>query len=229
MDQKIRNDVVDLKLFPIEKLTPFQGDLKDLSKENYERMKLNLLELGFSEPMIVWDSPTGLMILNGHQRHRVMTQMKAEGFKIPQIPCVIVKAKDETEAKKKVLALTSQYGEITKEGLYEFITNAGIDFKSLEKAFHFPDINFETFNIEFFENGTAVDISTLQDEWTNSGMPDFSHTDKSAFKSVIVHFANEAEFQNFAKLINQALTLSTKSIWFPKRPEKLNDSSLVYE
>jgi len=47
-------------------------------------------------------------------------------------PVIYVEAKDEEEAKNKLLRLNSQYGEITLEGLREFTFGLDIDFDELQ-------------------------------------------------------------------------------------------------
>lgn len=136
----------------IEMLKPFQGALKNLSKKNYEKLKKEILTLGFSEPVSVWLNDGNIFLLNGHQRHRALTQMKDEGYYIPKIPVNYVEARDISEAKRKVLALTSQYGEITDQGLYEFMSEAEIGMPELEENFVFPEIDFDKFKAEFFED-----------------------------------------------------------------------------
>lgn len=135
---------------PIEKLVEFQGNLKDLSDTNFEKLKKQILNLGFSEPLAVWKKGNKNFVLNGHQRLRVLKKMQAEGYFIPPLPVILVDAKSEKEAKKKVLSLTSQFGEITGQGLYEFMNDADLNFDEIED-FRFPEINLESFNKEFFE------------------------------------------------------------------------------
>lgn len=53
-----------------------------------------------------------------------------------------------------------------------------------------------------------------ESEW--EGMPEFVHQDLSPFKSVVVHFANEADMQAFSELVEQRLTDKTQSIWYPR-------------
>lgn len=50
-------------------------------------------------------------------------------------------------------------------------------------------------------------------EW--KGMPEFNQEDKEAFKSIMVHFKNEADIAAFAELVKQKVTTQTKSIWYP--------------
>lgn len=132
-------------------LRPFQGNLKNLSAENYHRLKKEILELGFSEPVSVWDHKGELLLLNGHQRVRTLQQMIIEGYDCPEIPISVIEANNKKEAKKKILALTSQYGEITKDGLYEFMSEAEISMKEIEESFRFPEIDFDNFKSDFFE------------------------------------------------------------------------------
>ena len=60
--------------------------------------------------------------------------------------------------------------------------------------------------------GEAVDPSK---EW--QGMPEFEQDDIWAMKSIKVHFADMACLEAFAKLIQQTITMETKSIWYPKK------------
>lgn len=59
------------------------------------------------------------------------------------------------------------------------------------------------------------------------GMPEFEYSPK-AFKSIAVHFANEGDYEAFARLINQTLTAQTRYIWYPYR-EKDDLKDLRYE
>lgn len=138
---------------PWKELTSFQGELKDLSEDSYNRLKNEILETGFSEPVSVWKSPDKkVYILNGHQRVRAVGAMEEEGYEIPPLPVSFIQAKDKRQAKRKVLALTSQYGEMTKQGLYEFMNEAGLQIGEVESWFRFPEINLEEFKAEFFED-----------------------------------------------------------------------------
>jgi len=142
----------------LEQLEAFQGNLKDLTKENYNKLRKQILELGFSEPICVWKNDGKYNILNGHQRVRVLTEMKrAEGYKIPRLPVVEVEADSEHEAKKKVLSLTSQFGEISNASLFEFASINNIDLPTLEDL-RFPEILMDSFREEFFDSKTNVDL-----------------------------------------------------------------------
>jgi ParB-like chromosome segregation protein Spo0J len=133
-------------------MTVLQGDLKSLSKENYQKLKKEIVELGFSSPIHVWDYNEKKFILDGTQRYRTLGKMQNEGWTIPPLPVVKVDAKDVNEAKKKVLALTSQYGKMEEQGLYEFIHDSDITLEDIEESFHFPEVNISKFKEEYFED-----------------------------------------------------------------------------
>ena len=104
----------NLPVIPIADLLPTQGELKDLTEANYNKLKNNIIRRGFIDPVSVWEDSKGLKhLLNGHQRQRVLTK---EHWNEP-IPYFNIPAKDLQEAAAIVLELTSQYGTITQEGL----------------------------------------------------------------------------------------------------------------
>lgn len=133
------------------KLVEFQGNLKDLTKDNYQRLKKQIVELGFSEPFSVWKQGKSHNVLNGHQRLRTIREMIKEGWACPPVPVNMVEAKSLKEAKRKVLALASQYGNLNRQGLYEFIIENDFSPTDLMENFSFPEVDFPTFNVEFFD------------------------------------------------------------------------------
>jgi DNA polymerase I-like protein with 3'-5' exonuclease and polymerase domains len=58
----------------------------------------------------------------------------------------------------------------------------------------------------------------VEPDWTETwkGMPEFEQKDLTPSSSLLVHFVNKADRDAFAKFVQQTLTSSTKSIWFPK-------------
>jgi hypothetical protein len=87
------------------------------------------------------------------------------------------------------------------------------DVETLANQFEIPDL------IEWgfmpYELGLAGAANDPNEEW--QGMPEFEQEDKTAFKSVTVHFANIVDMEEFAKLLDQTITEKTKSIWYPKK------------
>lgn len=163
--QTVRNDVERMELVSIHDLVPFQGDLKELSEENYQKLKSDILEYGFSEPFTVWLNPAGSKcLMNGHQRLKTLFRMQQEGYQIPELPMVIVRAKDEQEAAMKVLSLTSQFGVMTQKGLYDFIKVKQLKIDQIAINMRFPEINLTKFKIEFFGGDKEKEIDNVEPE-----------------------------------------------------------------
>ncbi len=53
-----------------------------------------------------------------------------------------------------------------------------------------------------------------EDLW--DGMPEFIQEDLQPVKSLLVHFEDAKDMEDFSKLVNQPLTFNTKSIWYPQ-------------
>lgn len=49
------------------------------------------------------------------------------------------------------------------------------------------------------------------------GMPSFESEDLRPVKQLIVSFKSEADMQKFANLLDQKITMKTKSIWYPEK------------
>ena len=139
-------------------LTPLQGELKELTGANFEKLKQSILKHGITFPFFVWQSDGENFILDGTQRDRVLKRMAEEGYEVPPLPCALIQAKNRKEAAEKILLISSQYGRITDEGLYEFLSTNDIDFGELEPLLELP----------------ALDLDKFKEGWMMD--PDFSPT-----------------------------------------------------
>lgn len=99
---------------------PLQGDLKDLTKVNYTKLKNILNKRGFYVPLFIWFDGDTPYLCDGHQRLRVM---RGEDFQPYEVPYVEIQADTKAEAKAKLLEISSQYGHITQEGWDEFVVD----------------------------------------------------------------------------------------------------------
>lgn len=227
MEIKIKCEGADI--IQIDKLTPFQGKLKGLSDEGYQRLKQSILDLGVSFPISAWKHRNKTFILDAHQRVETLKRMRAEGYTIPEIPVIWVEAENIKEAAKKLLAAASQYGEISTDGLFSFMESFKLDMKDLTSSFKFPEIDFESFDLTYF-GAPPVPASAISGNYHNpglvirrtpeetenwKGMPEFVQEDKEPFRSVIIHFFDQAGVDEFARLINQKITDKTRMAWYP--------------
>ncbi len=159
--KKVKIECTGTESLALSKFTEMQGSLKDLSDDNYERLKKSILKYGFSFPMFVWKDKKTNYIVDAHQRKKVLKRLEAEGYEIPALPTVFINAKDKKEAKEKLLQLNSNYGKITQDGLYEFLNEPGfeLDFEELKLDIDLPDVDMELFGGSFLNDGDSDSFS----------------------------------------------------------------------
>ena len=137
---------------PLDKIKEFQGALKKRTKAQKEKLLESLKTYGFSFPFFIWKNEGINWCLDGHGRLEVLNSLLNKD-QLPTFPVVYVQAEDEAEAKKKLLQLNSQYGEIDTEGLQEFIDGIDIDMSEFE----IPGINLDGL-IEPKEEGAIPEV-----------------------------------------------------------------------
>ena len=115
----------------LHELTEFQGELKERSAGDVEKIIKSIKKHGFSFPFFVWKNDGKNNVLDGHGRLMALKQMAAAGEEIPALPCVYISAQDEAEAKEKLLKLNSQYGHMTADSVAAFLGDIKIDFDEL--------------------------------------------------------------------------------------------------
>ena len=120
------SDIIEL-----HQLTEFQGELKERSAGDIEKIIKSIRKHGFSFPFFVWKNDGKNNVIDGHGRLKALQQMAAAGEEIPALPCVYISAKDEAEAKEKLLKLNSQYGHMTADSVAAFLGDIKIDFDEL--------------------------------------------------------------------------------------------------
>lgn len=104
-----------------KKLKSFQGSLKKLTVKNRDKLMRSILKEGFMCPVFVWVKEGVIYLLDGHQRRLTLKYMESKGWEIPDIPIVYINAKNEKEARRKLLKITSQYGEFEKDELNDWL------------------------------------------------------------------------------------------------------------
>ena len=120
----------------LHQLTEFQGELKERSAGDIEKIIKSIRKHGFSFPFFVWAhaGENGNYInhvLDGHGRLEALKKLQSEGEEIPPLPCVYVSAENEAEAKEKLLKLNSQYGHMTADSVAAFLGDLKLDFEEI--------------------------------------------------------------------------------------------------
>ena len=142
---------------PWRDFVPFQGKLKYLTKDDYERMKALILRDGYAAAMHVWRHGGKLFTIDGHQRCLVLEKMSQEGIQVPDLlPTMLIHAKDVAQAKRILMGHVSQFGRIDGEGLYQFQIDADIQPPEMDEFYRLPDIDLDLHNAEYFQDGNPV-------------------------------------------------------------------------
>lgn len=150
---------------PMEDLTFFQGDLKRLERTEYEKLRKNLLDNGFSFTIHVWKHEGKNYIIDGHQRVTALRLLaENEGLKVPALPVSYVEAATLEEAKLKILAGSSQYGLMTQDSLTDFMRENGISFDRLASSFELPQIDMAALSASLVGIQPASDFLNSFDE-----------------------------------------------------------------
>lgn len=213
----------------LTQLTPLQGAFKILTDENRRRLVREIMTDGFIEPISVWEDPktATIYILNGHQRFDALTWLKEHGWtdadgvhwkvKVPQIPITYVEADDLANAKRKVLALASQYGAVSTQGLRTLIDELGIPASDLSQQFNFPEVDIASImsGLEVpaligldFETSPRLTDRNLGDlapstvKSTPAEMPALNTGDREPFQQVAFHLHDEQ-----AEIVKRALSV----------------------
>jgi hypothetical protein len=213
MPKKIKIACQGAALLELDQLEPLQGKLKTLTPDNCRKLRESIEDFGFSFPIFIWRRDGHFYTLDGHQRALVLNIMRGEGWEIPPLPVDWIDALDWKEAKSKLLLAISQYGDVSKEGLFDYMEDAGIDPEWLSKIVDIPELDMKLFEAEFLKDGDT-NTGNENDEWM--GMPEFGNSAK-AFRSLIVHFETEDDFKRFCELLGCKLTDKTKFSWFPEK------------
>ena len=129
------------RTLPYREFKTFQGNLKNISKENFTKLKNSILKFGWIAPVFVWNKNE---ILDGHGRLLVLDDLVKENYTIAEIPVVDIEAKTKKEAAQILLSINSKYQEITEEGLSEFMQIMDLSITELD------DINISDIDMTHF-------------------------------------------------------------------------------
>lgn len=158
---------------PLNYLSVLQGNLKVLPDDRYKKLKASILKHGFVFPFFVWDDKENNKhwIIDGSQRFAALTRMKDEGYKIPQLPVVFIPASSIEDAKQKILAAASQFGQFTDFGVAEFLKDVDFDAAEIKEMVEIPFLIEALDNpvvLESDDGGTFTDVSAHQREISNT-------------------------------------------------------------
>jgi ParB family transcriptional regulator, chromosome partitioning protein len=88
---------------------------RKISKREYERIRASILAVGLIEPLLVFPENDYYIILNGHQRYRILLELGAQ-----TVPCIFAQEKESFTSNRMVSRLSPlQEGRMIKKSLEE--------------------------------------------------------------------------------------------------------------
>ncbi len=186
----------------INDLTPYIGNTRTHSPEQIAQVAASIKEFGFTNPILI-DEDNGLIA--GHARLQAAIMLE-----LAEVPCIVLDGLTEAQKKAYVIAdnkLAMNAGWNYDALIVEFERLKELDF-DLELTGFSPEEMTNIFSLNF---GQEVDHAG---EW--EGMPEYANEDKTAFRSIIVHFKCQEHVDEFEALVNHSFTDKTKMMWFPE-------------
>lgn len=128
----IRIECKGADVLPIDAIEDFQGNLKKRGKKEIDAIITSIEKYGFSFPFFVWNGDGHNRCLDGHGRIQALCEMRKRGVSLPLFPVAYIDARDEAEAKQKLLRLNSQYGAMSVDSVLEFTDGMEVEWGELE-------------------------------------------------------------------------------------------------
>lgn len=129
--EKIRIECRGADALPLDAIEEFQGSLKKRSAKEIDQIITSIEKYGFSFPFFIWNGDGHNRCLDGHGRIQALCEMRKSGVSLPLFPVAYIDAKDEAEAKQKLLRLNSQYGQMSIDSVLEFTDGIDVEWGEL--------------------------------------------------------------------------------------------------
>ena len=186
----------------VEKLIPYARNPRRNEGVPVAKVKASLKEYGWQQPIVI--DREGVIIV-GHTRYQAALEL---GMK--EVPVHIATGLTPAQIKAYRIADNRTGSEATWD--YELLSLELDDLKTL-------DCDLELTGFDAAE--LAGILLERQDgendpdaEW--QGMPEFDQEDKTAFRTIPVHFKDQEGVDEFARLIAQKITDKPRYVWFPE-------------
>ena len=190
-----------VKQTKLKDLKPYENNPRLHSELQIIQIATSIKEFGFINPILADEKN---MILAGHGRF-----LASQRLELDKVPVVVVEGLSEAQKKALVIAdnKIASNSEWDEDLLWEEIR------KLNELGFDINKLAFEEMEVLPMIDPNVV--SDLTGEWED--MPEFTEDDKTAFRTILVHFTCEEDVDKFSKLVKQSFTDKTKFMWYPEQ------------
>ena len=201
-----------VKQTKLKDLKPYENNPRLHSELQIIQIATSIKEFGFINPILADEKN---MILAGHGRF-----LASQRLELDKVPVVVVEGLSEAQKKALVIAdnKIASNSEWDEDLLWEEIR------KLNELGFDIYKLAFEEMEVLPMIDPNVV--SDLTGEWED--MPEFTEDDKTAFRTILVHFTCEEDVDKFSKLVKQSFTDKTKFMWYPEQ-ENMDTEAKRYD
>lgn len=195
--------LLEAHLTDIELLKPHPENYRYHPEDQVEEFKASIEQFGIYKPIVTANDYT---ILVGHG----ITQA-CKALDLAEVP-VVRTALDPLSKDAIKLMIgdneTPSKGERDDKKLAALLAGIPILKGTGFDAAMMAELMFHT------REEPTKDQFNAEDHW--KGMPEFSSEDKSAFRTIKIHMADQQAVDDFAKLMNANISDETKYLWFPE-------------
>lgn len=187
---------------PLSKLRPIQGDLKELSNEDFVLLRTKILS-GVRFVLHIWkekETDDHWWIIDGHGRDIVFNHLvRNEQYEEPRVPCAVVKASNLEQAKRLVLDSSSTFHRIRPEGLRDYMVDLNMSPIDL-KEHRLLEVNVPMFTREFFPE--TLEKKPETEEEGDKETVSFDAYKNSAIKQIMLLYSAE-EYEIVVKKLEE--------------------------
>lgn len=191
-----------VSIININQITPYKNNAKEHTPEQIEKLKGSIQRNSYIQPIVI-DADNSIVI--GHARYEALRALNGDNQVIE-----VVRVDYLSESEIKALRILDN--KINQSPWIEDILNKEI--VELNKVFSDEEMK-DLVGLQSFEINNAINEDDLDYEKEWEGMPEFSQKDKTAFRSIVVHFKDQEKLDMFAKKMKQTITDKTKYLWYP--------------
>ena len=201
-----------IKQTKLKDLKPYENNPRLHSELQIIRIATSIKEFGFINTILADEKG---MILAGHGRF-----LASQRLDLDKVPVVVIDGLDDEQKKALVIAdnKIASNSEWDENLLWDQIRELN------DKGFDISKLAFE--EVEILPMLDPNVVQDLSGEWED--MPEFSEEDKSAYRTLLVHFMNDEDIEKFKKLVKQEFTEKTKFIYFPEQ-ENMDTEAKRYD
>lgn len=204
---------------PVLGLSPYARNARVHSPDQIEQIAGSIRQFGWTNPILV-DSE-GIVAGHGRALAASLLYDRGEAISLPDgqpIPLGMVPTIDcsgwPPEKRQAYILADNRLAEVATWD--EAILRGELVFLEEAAGFDLGSIGFTDADIARViagaEEASAEEIARR--EW--QGMPEFQQGEKTAFRSIPVHFKDQDAVDLFAALIGQKITPNTRFVWYPE-------------